>query len=445
MRILVEVRPEDRPSHSLRAVAETADRPFDLSALADTGMVIDEEFPAVVVPKPEAGPHGRRLLALGHRPQFSFEPADVSYLVRGSVPDDDGQSAAVADLLSRPQVRGVFSDPVIATTPTCGGDPPVGATVDVEERLDVEALRHAEMTGNGVRLAVVDSGINVKHLASKGMTQPLDAANSFTPTGVTTSPGEHPVDHGTMCAYDTGIAAPEAELLDHALLLSEAEGETVMEGFLSDAVRSFSQLRALLLSDTGRPLVVNNSWAVFSPEWDFPVGHPGNYTDNPLHPFNLIVASLESAGADIVFAAGNCGVECPDGRCEFKSESICGANSHTSVLSVAGIDVNDQRVGYSSQGPGRLSADKPDLCSYTHFLGSEAFGEGTPDSGTSAASPVAAGVIAAVRSRYSPSEISPAQLRALMSRSAIDLGGVGFDHDHGAGALSPASLIPALP
>jgi hypothetical protein len=31
----------------------------------------------------------------------------------------------------------------------------------------------------------------------------------------------------------------------------------------------------------------------------FPIGHPGNYSNNPAHPFNVIVATLESAGADV--------------------------------------------------------------------------------------------------------------------------------------------------
>lgn len=422
-------------------MAETAEPPFDMAAFADTGLEVDQSFPAVVLPRPSATVRNRMMLAMGHPTDVPFEPEEMSYLLRGSVPDDDGQQAAVSNLLANPQVKGVFSDPVIRSTQTCVGDPPVGSGEDVKQKLDVPALMERGMTGHGVRLAIVDTGINKQYLAERGMTQSLDANHSFNPTGVATAAGTHPVDHGTMCAYDTGLAAPNVELLDHSLLLSKASG---LHGFLSDAARSFSQLRAMLLADN-RPLVVNNSWGMFDPSTDFPVGHPGNYTDNPGHPFNLIVALLESAGADIFFAAGNCGVECPDGYCRFESNPICGANSHPSVLSVGGIDVNDERVGYSSQGPGRLSADKPDLCSYTHFLGSEAFGEGEPDSGTSAACPVVAGVVAAVRSRYTAAQISPVQMRALLKRTTVDLGGLGFDHDHGWGALSPSRLVQALP
>jgi subtilisin family serine protease len=444
MRVLLEVRSEAGTGPTLAATAETSEPPFDIGAIAAAGLRVDESFPAVVVPRPRAKVRGGLLLAMGHRPEFSFEPEEVSYLVRGTVPDDDGGQAMVNELLSNPQVKGVFSDPAIATTLTCVGDEPVGDASTVGAKLDVDALTDAGLDGSGVRLAVVDTGINLEFLEAKGISGLLDTADSFTPTGVATTPGKHPVHHGTMCAFDTRIAAPNAELLDHAVLLSQAQGQTVMEGLLSDAVRSFSQLRALI-SEGDRPLVVSCSWGVFDPGWDFPVGHPGNYTDNPAHPFNLIVSSLESAGADILFAAGNCGVECPDGRCKLPSHPICGANSHPSVLSVGGIDTNDERVGYSSQGPGRLSAAKPDLCAYTHFLGSEAFGSGEPDSGTSAACPVAAGVVAAVRGKYSPSQLSPLQLRALLERTSVDLSEVGFNYDYGWGALSPQGLLPALP
>src|SRR5678815_170903 len=55
--------------------------------------------------------------------------------------------------------------------------------------------------------------------------------------------GKHPVDHGTMCAYDAGIAAPKATYLDYAVLLSRTPGATAMAGLLSDAVLAYSKLR----------------------------------------------------------------------------------------------------------------------------------------------------------------------------------------------------------
>jgi hypothetical protein len=39
-----------------------------------------------------------------------------------------------------------------------------------------------------------------------------------------------------MCAFDAGIAAPEATLLDYALLLAPPSGPKVMSGYFSDGV-----------------------------------------------------------------------------------------------------------------------------------------------------------------------------------------------------------------
>jgi subtilisin family serine protease len=443
MRVLVQLRPTELQGGSFAARAELDAPPVDLAGLAAAGLVLDSDFAPVVVPTVRAPVAVAMTLTLGAPAEFSFERADVSSVVRGAIPDGEAQQTAVSELLAQPEVMGVFSDPVITTTITCGGDPPLGDAADVAQRLDCAGLNEAGYTGANVRVAIVDTGIDEQYLIARGRSHSIDVPNSFTPAGVPTSPGAHPPYHGTMCAYDVGIAAPEAILLDHAVLLSKApEG---FQGLLSDAVRSFSQLRALLQAQDGAPLVVSNSWGLFDPAWDFPVGHPGNYSDNPVHPFNLIVASLESTGADILFAAGNCGVDCPDGRCRFPGRPICGANSHPAVLSVAGIDVRDQRVGYSSQGPGRLSAEKPDICAYTHFTGSEVFGAGSADSGTSAACPVAAGVVAAIRSRHGYDILPPAQLRSLIAKTATDLSGVGFDYDHGWGAISPPPLVAALP
>jgi subtilisin family serine protease len=108
---------------------------------------------------------------------------------------------------------------------------------------------------------------------------------------------------------------------------------------------------------------------------------------------------------------------------------------------VAGVDTGKRRVGYSSQGPGRLDPAKPDLSAYTHFRGSGVY---PADGGTSAACPVAAGVVAAVREQYPASVLSPAELRALLAKTAEDLGGTGFDHDFGWGVVDGRALVAAL-
>lgn len=444
MRVMIQLR----PSPDLVAAVAEPGTPVGVADVADglPGVELDPGFAPVAVPRPVPAA-GAGALPPGLPSRISLAAEDSSVLVRGTIADD-GTAARVATLLAlRADVTGVFADPVIESSLTCGGEPPVGDWHDVERLLDVAALHAEGLDGSGVALAVLDTGVNAAHTARRlGREIRLDAERSWMPPGVRGGPGRFEVDHGTMCAFDALIAAPRASVIDIPVLLSTRPGGSAIDGLLSDAVAAFAHLRTVLAAqpEESRALVVNNSWGSFSPEWDFPVGHPGNYSDGPAHPFNVMVSALEQAGADVLFAAGNCGTDCRDGRCAFPDRPITGANSHPRALSVGGVDVTGRRVGYSSQGPGRLTDRKPDFCAYTHFSGSKAFGDSEPDSGTSAAAPVAAGLVAAVRTRWPCTRLPPAHLRTLLRRTADDGGALGYDYDYGYGVVDPAGIVAAL-
>src|SRR3989449_5849847 len=103
-----------------------------------------------------------------------------------------------------------------------------------------------------------------------------------------------------------------------------------------------------------------------------------------------------------------CSSDLPDPRCgkgdTGPGASIHGANSHPDVFTVAAVTVTDRRLGYSSQGPGALYSRKPDLAGFSHFKGSGIY---PVDGGTSAASPVAAGVAAAPRPGFPTARRGP--------------------------------------
>jgi subtilisin family serine protease len=111
------------------------------------------------------------------------------------------------------------------------------------------------------------------------------------------------------------------------------------------------------------------------------------------------------------------------------------------VLSVAGVKIDKERIGYSTKGPGRLEKNKPDIASYTHFAGSGVF---PADGGTSAATPVAAGVVAAIRRLYPASVVAPAVLRDLIRQTAEPRGPAGFDFEYGHGIVNVPALLTAL-
>lgn len=445
---------ELKHSPSLEALA--ADPTAALTAMATdipqiAGVQVDASFAPVQLPKVVAATPSPTFDPYNIEEAMSIDemPQNSTYLVRGQIADDSESSYKAAT--KNANVVGIYADPQIEVCAVCPTSPPLGAEADVARLVDVPRLAARQMNGSGVLVAIVDTGINMAYLRARGKNPNFDAARSWVPRAGLT-PGSLPVGHGTMCAYDVTIAAPRCTLLDIALLLSNRTGGSIMEGLLSDAVLAYSHLLRVQLAPRrpgeGRSLVVNNSWGMFHASWDYPVGHAGNYSHNPNHPFNRIVGTLERAGADILFAAGNCGRLCPDGRCRsVTTGGITGANGHPQVLTVGGVDVTKVLAGYSTSGPGRLSRVKPDITSYTHFRGSGVY---AADGGTSAATPVAAGVVAAFRTRFgfnpSDARTHPVSVRNIIRRTAEDRGAIGFDFDYGWGIISGTRLagIPSL-
>ncbi|MGE5256134.1 MAG: S8 family serine peptidase [Hyphomicrobiales bacterium] len=391
------------------------------------GVQFDENYHPVRVP-------GRLTVsadwpaAAGYR--YSAAGPITSYSVRSEFENEEAVERLRTD--RRQEVIGVYADPRIAPFPSpyCGSKA-VGRDSDVAAKLGVAALRKVGATGRRIRVAVVDTGIDGSRVPVVGGWAPSPGY----------TPGTTPPDHGTMCAYDARIAASDASILDYALLQS---GGATWGAFLSDAIAAFADLMDRLQREPG-PLVVTNSWGMFDRSEDAPIGSPENYSANPDHPFNQITGSLVAAGADVFFAAGNCGANCPDSRCGSgdigRGRSIHGANSHPSVVTVAAVTVTDRRLGYSSQGPGGLYDRKPDLAACSHFKGSGVY---PADGGTSAACPVAAGVAAALRQRVSVKRLKPPQLKGVLQRTARDLEADGWDYDLGYGVIDAAAAVKAL-
>jgi hypothetical protein len=380
---------------------------------------------------------GNAAFALSRPPAAGFNYLSLynvntpaTYSVRAAFEDEEAIARIKAD--RQGDVVGVFADPTISVMPSpyCGVKA-VGTHQDVARKLGVAALKKAGMTGKKVRIVVVDTGIDGSRIPVRGGWSPVPDYE----------PGTAPPTHGTMVAFDARLAAPDATILDYALLQSNGQSWSAL---LSDAISAFANLIALLQSAPG-PMVVNNSWGMYNRAEDTPIGSPENYSANPDHPFNQIVGSLVAAGADVLFAAGNCGADCPDGRCGLDDigpgASIHGANSHPEVITVAAVTVTDRRLGYSSQGPGGLYRRKPDVAAYSHFAGSGVF---PADTGTSAACPVAAGVVAALRQKLSVTKRSPASIKGLLQRTAIDLQKDGWDYDIGYGVIDAAAAVKAM-
>jgi len=346
----------------------------------------------------------------------------------------------------------LYSDPPIGLHQTNLESPAKGKTADVQQKLNAALLHKSGLDGSGVAVAIVDTGIYLRHLNEELKLNPsVDEENSWTPERVATPAFKHRVGHGTMCAYNALIAAPRATLVDVSLLLGRAPADHTVRGTIGTAIAAFDHLaltwEKMKAGKSYNALVVSNSWGIYHPALDFPVGHPGRFIDNPAHLFYDKIAALAHAGADILFCAGNCGPDCPAPACLHRTNgSIMGAAAYPEVLTVGGCDTEDNRVGYSSRGPAiaNLPPEKPDLTAYTHFAGSQVRGKTEPDSGTSVSCPVAAGCVAALRSKEPPSKTPPAALFAQLRAHARHAGTGGWTPDFGYGIIDPLETARGL-
>jgi hypothetical protein len=381
---------------------------------------------------------------------------------RDGVPEFLREKGEQYPVHSNPLVGGLRQD-VKPCPPTCGTSQAVGDTSDVRRKLDFQTLQDNHLDGSGVALAIVDSGFyqpRLERTLGEALQSPrpirLDVNRSWKPPQLVTQPGAHRVGHGTMCAYDALIMAPNATLLDFPMLLTRPVADHHSTSMADAALLAYVQLGLLWMSGTFDALVVSNSWGIFHPCLeDFPPGSSNRFIDNPKHIFHFLVRALAAAGVDIIFCGNNCGDgtncagHCASGTCLSKTDRmIMGANAYQEVLTIGGCDTNDQMVGYSSRGPSihHMFQHKPDLVAYTHFLGSKTVETFVPDTGVSAACPVAAGCVAALRTRVKQNAVKPAILFDTLRRTARRPGGggPGWKPDFGHGIINPVAAGRAL-
>ncbi|GJL73832.1 MAG: hypothetical protein NMNS01_30310 [Nitrosomonas sp.] len=285
-----------------------------------------------------------------------------------------------------------------------------GGIPDVVKYLGVDDIWAKNYKGENIVIGIVDGGIKAKGRVSDG---DIDRVI-----------GGFPSDwgkvarwnrHGHMTATDALGMAPQAKIYD--IRISDHDSISAALAGFNWAIQQHKQ--------NGTPHILSNSWGSFQENWD------REYARNPNHPFTRKVVEAINEGILVVFAAGNCGQTCPDGRCEADSgpaRSIWGANGHPLVMTVGAANLKEQWIGYSSQGPAALDARKPDFCAISHFKGYF-----SSDSGTSAACPVAAGVLALLK-QVNPS-LTQSQAKEALSSSCKNIGSVGWDKHSGHGII----------
>ncbi len=423
--VLVEMRYQ--PGGSAATALGTA-RGFEAAGPGDTsGFELDHEYEPVALGDVGDG--------LGH----SAAP-DETLVVRGTIRREEDIEA----LRARPGVAAVWRDTPIAPFPVledphpdvegsagmagcpippCDCDPsvPKGTIADVAAYLGVDQVWARGIRGTGMVVGVLDSGITAQGRPVKAgeTARRIPRVIGGWPTASWGTESGRWGNHGNMCATDVLGMAPDAQLFD--LRIAGGGGSP---GTISRALQAFNwalnQFRV-----NGTPQVLTNSWGIFRETWD------NTYARNPNHPFTRKVVEAVNEGILVLFAAGNCGDTCPDGRCGGDvgpGRSIWGANGHPLVITVGAVNKNEEFIGYSSRGPAALDPNKPDFCSISHFTGYF-----NSDSGTSAATPILAGAVTLLK--QAKANATQADIKGVLRATAKDIGAAGFDQNSGAGIV----------
>ncbi len=153
MTVLLVLGRQETLLESALAVRESRAPTIDLrSARMPAGAVIDASFPAV----PLGTGRPSEIAAASDNPQVSESFAVRAFLAAGE-PDEPPEQIDGAS---------VFANPAIEPFLTCIGDPAVGSVSDVRSALDTVRLAANGLDGDGVAIAIVDSGINLAHLTA---------------------------------------------------------------------------------------------------------------------------------------------------------------------------------------------------------------------------------------------------------------------------------------
>ena len=273
-------------------------------------------------------------------------------------------------------------------------------------RIGTEATHATGNKGAGVRVAIVDTGIDCTHPDLDGNCMGgMDFVNGDNDPSDDHGHGTHVA--GTVAAEDNGSGvvgvAPEAQL--YGLKVLSASGS----GYWSDIIAAIEWA-----ADNGIQ-VTNNSYGG---------GYPGS----------IVEAAFDASYAQGVLhiaAAGN------SGSCAGTENSVGYPARFASVVAVAATMSNDARPCFSSTGPDvEIAAPGVSVNSTRMGGGYVAF------SGTSMASPHVAGAAALV---IASGIDSNADVRQRLDNAADDLGVAGRDTHYGFGMVDPSGSIAAFP
>jgi subtilisin family serine protease len=263
-------------------------------------------------------------------------------------------------------------------------------------------------SGQGVRVAVLDTGIDAQHA---DLSAAIDRVGNFAPSGRATRDANGHGTHvaGIIAARRNGVGlvgvAPECRLLVARVLDDRGRGS---DGSVAAGIEWAVQAGADVLS--------------------LSLGMPG-YSAR----IAAAIGRAVQAGRYVVCAAGNSG----------RLDSVDFPARLAETLAVGAVDRRGRVARFSSRGP------QVDLCAPGEDILSTWTGGGYARlSGTSMAAPFVTGIVALVlaQHRRQPGRTPVTNTRQLLEhlrRTALDAGPAGHDPHYGYGLINPDALLAA--
>ncbi|REB08522.1 alkaline serine protease [Sporosarcina sp. BI001-red] len=276
----------------------------------------------------------------------------------------------------------------------------------------------APYTGKGVRVAVLDSGIDVTHskLSVKG--------------GFCALPKDQCAKGTVLYNDDLGHGTHVAGILSAAKASNGTMG--VAPGVDLYAIKAINSY------DSGRTIDIINGveWAINNKIDILNMSITTNRDDPAL---KLMLEKAYATGMIIVAAAGNE----EDGN---HSDSVQYPAKYSTVIATSAVNIYKERFLEASMGPEvELAAPGVDIFStFPRELDDDGKKDGYYElSGTSMAAPHVSGIAALLKERFP--EMTNIRLRSILANSAEDLGARGRDRQFGYGLVRYPSKVEEIP
>ena len=267
--------------------------------------------------------------------------------------------------------------------------------------------------GNGnLKIAVVDSGIDLGHEMFTTVTGKINATQDFAGTGTI----EDTVNHGSRVAGVAGGAPPLS-----VSYVGMAQSSRLLIAKVADQFGGVDTADVIEAFDWA---IANNASVI-----TMSIGSTSR-SDSLLE----AIQRARNAGIIVVVSAGNCGPGCPNTGFCGDYRGVLWPAAAPEVIAVGATDKQDNLWCGSGQGPIE-GVIKPDIVAPgVDVTTSSAGGSYTSSTGTSFSTPHVAGALALLKDKL-PS-LTPDQARRALEYTSNDLGSLGKDNLYGWGRIN---------